>query len=74
MSSRESERRKKNDSKYRQVLFQNFVQRRSEKLGGRWRGSGVTGDFFPFNVAYIIAYAYADGCDLVLSKGVKYHL
>lgn len=27
-----------------------------------------------FNVAYIIACAHGDGCDHVLSEGVKYHL
>ena len=37
---------KETDSKYRHILFQGFMQRRSEKLGGRWRGRGVTGDFF----------------------------
>lgn len=39
MNSRENERRKKKDSKYRQVLFQSFVQRNSEKQaadGEKW--------------------------------------
>lgn len=40
----------KHGSKYRQVLFRSFVQRRSEKPGGRWRGSGVTGVFFMLHI------------------------
>lgn len=27
-----------------------------------------------FNVAYIMTCAHGDGCDLVLPKGIKYHL
>lgn len=30
--------------------------------------------YFFFNVAYIMTCAHGDGCDLVLSKGIKYHL
>lgn len=34
---------------------------RKEKQGGRWRGSGVTGEIYFFNVAYIMTCAHGDG-------------
>lgn len=45
MNSREN-RGRKIYSRHRHILFLSFVQRRSEKRHGRWRGNGVTGDFF----------------------------
>lgn len=37
--------------------------------GGEVESQGIF-----FNAAYIMACAHGDGCDLVLSQGVRYHL
>lgn len=39
-------------------------------MEGKWSHR----DRYFFNVAYIMTCAHGDGCDLVLSKGIKYHL